>query len=164
MDVDILFINTPIRLVRWIDTDEQTYLYEPEYRSPEWGIGDGWNFAGNALRHALNISFEERFNSGLLCLDKSLLPLHFINRVVAYMHKVQMDKTWPAEQYALAAAFAQVHAQTFGRKYKHLAYPDVFVLNNISSYDCVHFAYEAKPYFYKEALKLFVKTNHFKSS
>lgn len=161
IDSDVLFFNTPTRIQKWIDTSERTYLYEPEHRAPDWGIADGWNFAGNAICHELNITLEERFNSGLLCIDKPTFPLELVNRVVTYMRTVDMDRSWLAEQYTLAAAFTHVRAKTLGNKYIHMALPDKNILNHASSYACIHFAYLAKPYFYREALKQFLQTNHF---
>lgn len=163
IDSDVLFVNTPVRIQKWINTSENTYLYEPEYRTKDWGIGDGWSFAGNAIREALGIKFNERFNSGLLCVNKRSYPLKFLNKVVSYMHRVEMDKTWLAEQYATAAAFSYKHAETLGRKYKHLALPNFQVFRASNAYVCIHFAYLAKPYFYGIALKQLIQSRFFSS-
>jgi hypothetical protein len=161
IDSDVLFVGNPKRIVKWIDSSEKTYLYEPEYRSADWGIGDGWNFAGKAIQYALNISFDECFNSGLLCLHKKSYPLVFLNKVASYMQRVEMDKTWLAEQYSFAAVFSHLHAKKFGKKYKHLALPMSSVFESITEYACVHFAYLAKPYYYREVVKLLYRTKFF---
>lgn len=164
IDSDVLFVGNPKRINRWIKSSEETYLYEPEYRTPDWGIGDGWNFAGNAIKHALNISFDERFNSGFMCLHKKTYPLDFLNKIVSYMQLVEMDKTWLAEQYTLAAVFSHLHAKKFGKKHKHLALPIKSVFKNVTDYIFIHFAYLAKPYYYGEIIKLLFRTSFFKKS
>lgn len=72
MDSDVIFVNRPDEIIDWIEGDKNYNLYARPYLK-------NLKMDKDALRDKFGpISFIDKFNSGLLCINKNLIKLDLI--------------------------------------------------------------------------------------
>lgn len=86
MDSDVIFTNRPDEIISWIEDNENCNLYARPYLK-------NLKMDKDALRNKFGpISFIEKFNSGLLCINKKLITLELI---LDTLEKLEGDNRMP---------------------------------------------------------------------
>ena len=163
MDCDVLFLHTPTHVQVWMHKKNSKPLYVPE-REPHPLEPNEWQLVNNMFRDRFDRSIDPDFNSGFLCVRRSQYDMRLVDKVLEYIYRIQLERSWTPEQYALSAIWAQERATALPKSYATTVRPLKREELNAPDKIFIHFAYLAKSQYIRVALREIFKTNFFRQS
>lgn len=169
LDADILFLNQPTEIKEWINSSSQNSLYARHFIYSNFQreeVDEAWLIILRMFRERINSKIDFGFNSGLICLNRSAYKLQRVEKILKYMYEVGLGETWAPEQYIFSTILAETKNKYLGDKYVHTHSTREYEkqITNPFDHTAIHFAFLAKPKYYKLAIRLCLRTNCFRSS
>jgi hypothetical protein len=168
LDCDVLFLHKPEEMIEWINSDSDTALY----------IAHDWRRVGRSsipdFQHSFRVLLQKYYgfdkcsglNTGLFCVSsKQVVNLNEFDDVCVFFHQLAYDRLAPSHEDLLTILFAK-HPDLVRLlpMEKYLVAP--FLVDYDQGYKnavCIHYCNRSKPHFYRDAVKLALKTQLFQN-
>lgn len=161
MDCDVIFYKIPSEIILWVKNKEDRILYSTNISSSSFAdeLNKCWVIIFQLYIQIVNKAINPEFNSGFICMPKSLYKLERIERLIKFLSQTHILQTWAPEQFIFASLAAENPSKKLPSAYVHIYRPDDFSkLQPLQKYTFIHFAFKTKNHYYLQAIQLLFKS------